>query len=130
MKTIKGMLILLAFFGAGTLANKWLHVPLPGNLLGMLLLTLGLCTGMVKLDWVESASNLLLRHMMLFFVPILVGVASYLKWIAGDPWPIVLSLVLGPLVVMLVSGRVVQWYLNRHKQKAEHRPLEGRALDA
>jgi holin-like protein len=129
MKTIKGVLILLAFFGMGTLANKWLHVPLPGNLLGMLLLTLALCTGLVKLEWVETASNLLIRHMMLFFVPILVGVTAYLKWIAGDPWPIVSSLVLGPLAVMLVSGRVVQWYLNRHKQKMEHHQLEGRMLD-
>lgn len=131
MKIVQGILILLAFYGVGTLASKWLHIPMPGNLLGMLLLALCLCMGWIRMDWVEQASAFLIRHMMLFFVPIIVGVASYMNWIAKDPWSILTALVLGPLVVMLVSGRVVQWYLNRSKQKAETSVnQEGRALDA
>lgn len=40
MKFVKGIVILLAFYGVGVAASKWLHIPLPGNLVGMLLLTL------------------------------------------------------------------------------------------
>ncbi|MED4907549.1 CidA/LrgA family protein [Brevibacillus centrosporus] len=131
MKLVSGILILLAFYGVGTLASKWLHIPMPGNLIGMLLLTLCLCMGWIRMDWVERASAFLVRHMMLFFVPIIVGVASYMSGIAKDPWTILLSLVLGPVIVMLVTGRVVQWYLSRHKRKEEPSVQhEGRALDA
>lgn len=131
MKIVRGILILLAFFGVGTLASKWLHIPLPGNLVGMLFLTLALCMGWIRMDWVEQASGFLVRHMMLFFVPIIVGVAAYLKLIAQDPWPILLSMLLGPAVVMVVTGRLVQWYLSRHKPKSQPAvQQEGRALDA
>ncbi|KKX55931.1 CidA/LrgA family protein [Brevibacillus borstelensis] len=133
MKTIKGIILLLAFYGIGTMASQWLHIPLPGNLLGMLLLTLALITGVVKLDWVEEASHLLIRHMMLFFVPILVGVAAYLQTVAQNPLPLILAMVLGPAFVMIVSGKVIQWYLDRKREKtAAPTPAEAerRSLDA
>lgn len=131
MKLIRGIVVLLVFYGVGMLASKWLHIPLPGNLLGMLLLTLGLCMGWIRMEWVEQASSFLVRHMMLFFVPIIVGVSSYMNLISEAPWPILLSLFMGPLLVMLVTGRLVQWYMNRQRQKAEPSvQQEGRALDA
>lgn len=131
MKLIRGIVVLLVFYGVGMLASEWLHIPLPGNLLGMLLLTLGLGMGWIRMEWVEQASSFLVRHMMLFFVPIIVGVSSYMGLISEAPWPILLSLFIGPLVVMLVTGRLVQWYMNRQRQKAEPSvQQEGRALDA
>ncbi|WP_312117363.1 CidA/LrgA family protein [Brevibacillus reuszeri] len=131
MKIVRGIVILLVFYGVGMAASKWLHIPLPGNLLGMLILTLGLCMGWIRMNWVEQASSFLVRHMMLFFVPIIVGVASYMNLISQDPWPILVALVVGPMLVMLVTGRVVQWYLKRYRQKKEPSvQQEGGAFDA
>ncbi|MGZ0052873.1 CidA/LrgA family protein [Brevibacillus gelatini] len=131
MKMVTGIGILLAFYGVGVLASEWLHIPLPGNLVGMLLLTIGLVTGWIRMEWVEKASMFLIRHMMLFFVPIIVGVATYLNLFAQAPWPIALSLIVGPLLVMLVTGRVVQSYLHRQQQKTEAAAVEERrTLDA
>lgn len=132
MKMVTGIGILLAFYGVGVLASKWLHIPLPGNLVGMLLLTLGLVTGWVRMEWVERASTFLVRHMMLFFVPIIVGVASYLNLFAQAPWLIALSMIVAPMLVMLVTGRVVQSYLRRQQQKKTQASVpEGRrTLDA
>lgn len=131
MKFVKGIVILLAFYGVGVAASKWLHIPLPGNLVGMLLLTLALCMGWVKMDWVEQAGSFLIRHMLLFFVPIIVGVASYLNVFTQNPLPIVLSMILGPLLVMLVTGVVVQGYLKRQQQKTDASvQQERRTLDA
>ncbi|MGG3884466.1 CidA/LrgA family protein [Brevibacillus panacihumi] len=131
MKIVNGILILLVFYGVGTLASKWLHIPLPGNLIGMLLLTLALYKGWIRMDWVEQASNLLIRHMLLFFVPIIAGVASYLGFFAEDPLPILLALISGPFLVMIVTGKVVQWYVNRQQNtKKPVLPQEGRSLNA
>jgi holin-like protein len=128
---MKGLLVLLAFFGAGTVVSKWLHIPLPGNLLGMLLLTACLCFGWVKMETVERVSSFLLRHMLLFFVPILVGAAQYFPLLLQNPWPILVSLVAGPLCVMSVSGVVTQRYLNRKKRTEQDRTTtEGEVLDA
>ncbi|MEJ8548028.1 CidA/LrgA family protein [Brevibacillus borstelensis] len=130
---MKGILLLLAFYGIGTMASKWLHIPLPGNLLGMLALTLALVTGIVKLEWVEKGSLLLLRHMMLFFVPILVGVTPFLQTIAENPLPLILAMVLGPALVMVASGKVIQWYLDRKREKTttpSQAEAERRSLDA
>lgn len=114
---MRGFIILLAFFASGTLLNKWLHIPLPGNLLGMLILTVCLVTGWIKMELVEQASSFLLRHMLLFFVPILVGVAQYFDLITKSLWPVLLSLFIGPPLVMLASGRIVQNDVNRRNRK-------------
>ncbi|WP_400164090.1 CidA/LrgA family protein [Brevibacillus sp. TJ4] len=131
MRYVSGILILLVFYAAGTLAHQWLHIPLPGSLLGMIMLALALVMGWIRMDWVERASSFLIRHMMLFFIPIIVGVSSYMNVVANDPLPILLSLVLGPFIVMLVTGRVVQWYVRREKSQANTElSQEGRSLDA
>ena len=43
----------------------------------MLLLTLAILTGVVKLEYVERASEVLLKHLGLFFVPPGVGLILY-----------------------------------------------------
>ncbi|USG63873.1 CidA/LrgA family protein [Brevibacillus ruminantium] len=132
METIKGIILLLAFYGIGIAAGKWLHIPLPGNIIGMLLLTLALVTGVVKMNWVDKASQLLIRHMMLFFVPIMIGVSSYLKILGEHPVALILAMVLGPAFVMVVTGRLIQWYLDRRRKEASTSSieLERRTMDA
>ena len=76
---IEGLLILLLCQLAGTLVADTLHLPIPGAVLGMLLL-LGL------LAWrrpaedapVMTASHHLLQHLPLLFVPAGVGVVAVL----------------------------------------------------
>jgi len=47
----------------------WLHLPLPANLVGMvLMLTLILCRAL-PLSWVRAGARWLLAEMLLFFVP-------------------------------------------------------------
>lgn len=55
------------------------HLPLalPANLVGMLLLSLLLGTGLVREPWVGSAAGLFNRHLAFFFVPIAVGLLAY-----------------------------------------------------
>ncbi|WP_307337828.1 CidA/LrgA family protein [Caldalkalibacillus uzonensis] len=43
----------------------------------MLLLFLALWSGMMKLEWVEQAADLHLKHMTLFFIPPIVGIVYF-----------------------------------------------------
>ncbi|OIJ21324.1 murein hydrolase regulator LrgA [Anaerobacillus alkalidiazotrophicus] len=53
------------------------NLPIPGNVLGMVLLFILLLTGVVSLKWVEEASSLLIKHLAFFFIPIAVGLMSF-----------------------------------------------------
>ncbi len=54
-----------------------LPLPLPSNLVGMLLLALLLLTGLVRESWLGQAAALFQRHLAFFFVPIAVGLMAY-----------------------------------------------------
>jgi len=101
---VLGMALLLLFQFAGEGLSTLLDLPIPGNVIGMVLLLLGLLTKVVKLDWVEAAADLMISHMALFFVPAGVGVMVYFGLIAREWLPIVVATVLSTFVVMAVTG--------------------------
>jgi len=101
---MRGLAILLFFNFAGVILHHWAYVPLPGSVLGLILFAAGLFSGIVKLQWVESTSHLLLRHMLLFFAPVVVG-AMALSGILRRQWPgITLALVGSLLIGMIATG--------------------------
>jgi holin-like protein len=109
---MKGLAILLAFNLLGVALHA-VGVPLPGNVLGLILFTLCLFLGVVKLTWVEESAEFLLRHMLLFFAPVIVGVIVYRERIAAE-WPAMTAGMVGSLlVVLLVTGWVATWLLRK-----------------
>jgi|GEM_PF-245282 len=111
-----GFLVIMLFYGLGIALNKWGHVPLPGNLIGLLLLAVCLIMGWIPLERVEKVSAFLLKHLMLFFVPILVGVIPFLPLLAKQPLPTLVALIFGPILVMYLSGNIVKHW-TAHKKK-------------
>lgn len=63
------------------------HLPVPGNVLGMLILFALLTTGVVKLEWIAGAADLLTKHLAFFFIPVAVGLMQWgdLLW-RTDHW--------------------------------------------
>ena len=66
----------------GEIISRGLSIPVPGNVIGMALLFLALVTGVVPLGSIKEASELLLSHMALFFIPAGVGVMVYFDLLA------------------------------------------------
>jgi holin-like protein len=64
-------------FHAGSALVWMTDVPLPGSLVGMLLLLALLRLGVVRTAHVEEAAALLLQHLNLFFVPLAVGLMAW-----------------------------------------------------
>jgi holin-like protein len=98
-----GLAILLFFNLLGLLLQR-LGVPLPANVIGLVLFTTCLFAGVVKLKWVESTAQFLLRHMLLFFAPVVVGVIAFESMMRREWLAITVGLVGSFLVVMLVTG--------------------------
>ncbi|GAA3404628.1 CidA/LrgA family protein [Paenibacillus hodogayensis] len=102
---MRGLAILLAFHFTGLLLHRLLHIPLPANVIGLILFVASLFAGWVKLEWVEECAQFLLRHMMLFFAPFIVGTIVFVRVIGANALGIGLSLLLGTLLVLLVTAK-------------------------
>jgi holin-like protein len=81
---VKNALTVAAQVAALALVNKVGHtvvqalrVPMPGNLVGMVLLLILLCTRAVRLEWIQAGATLLVRHLAFFFIPITVGLVAF-----------------------------------------------------
>ncbi|MEF2244304.1 CidA/LrgA family protein [Paenibacillus sp. IITD108] len=112
-----GFAILLLFYLIGYVLQAVLHIPLPANVIGLLLFTLALFLKIIRLDWVEEAGIFLIRHMMLLFAPIVVGTMVFFSFIGSHAVSIVVSLFLSTFGVLLVTGwSVSKWGKNKNKE--------------
>ncbi|MBS1805166.1 MAG: CidA/LrgA family protein [Acidobacteria bacterium] len=98
-----GTAVIVAIFLLGELLHR-VGIPVPGGVLGLLLLFVSLQTGLVKLKWVERAAGFLLRHMVLLFIPLTVGLMDMATLLSRQAWIICTSIVLSFLAVLLVTG--------------------------
>ena len=91
-----GLGLLLAFAALGEGAVQLLHLPIPGSVMGLVLLWLSLSLKVIRLDWIEAASDSLLGILGLLFVPATVGFVGYLS--AGAAWGLWLLVMLAGLL--------------------------------
>ena len=69
--------LLWLVFRCGTFLVAALHLSLPGNVAGMLLMFALLASGVVKPAWIETGAGFLLKHFAFFFIPISVGLMAF-----------------------------------------------------
>jgi holin-like protein len=109
-----GFALLLLFNLVGVVLSTYGHVPLPGNVIGLLLLLAALAAGIVKLHWIEETSHLLLRHMLLFFAPLVVGSLGLLRLFAGSFAAIAAVIVVSTLLTAWVTAAVANLFKTDH----------------
>ena len=71
------IVLLWLVFRCGAHLVGILHLALPGNVAGMLLMFALLLTGVVKPAQIEAGGGFLLRHFAFFFIPISVGLMAF-----------------------------------------------------
>ncbi|RUS45888.1 CidA/LrgA family holin-like protein [Cohnella sp. AR92] len=119
VKTLLATVAQVAFFvllakGADAVV-AWLHLPIPGTILGILILFALLELKVVKLDWIELGSKWLLAEMLLFFIPATVGIINYKSLVIHQGVAIALVILCSTFAVMLCSGLMGQWFAGKPK---------------
>lgn len=94
------------FIGCDYLVS-WLHLPLPANIVGMLLMLILIVTRILPLRWVKAGSNWLLAEMLLFFIPAVVAVVNYGDLLRVEGWRICAVIILSTLLVLASTALVV-----------------------
>jgi holin-like protein len=100
---VLGFTLIVGIFLSGDFLHR-IGVPIPGGVLGLLLFFVGLQTKLVKLKWVDRAAALLLRHMVLLFIPLTVGLMNVGNLVSRQIWAICISVVFSFVAVLLATG--------------------------
>ena len=105
---IRQCAILFGCLALGELIVYLTGIKLPSSIIGMLLLTLFLKLGWIKLHWVQGLSDFLVANLGFFFVPPGVALMLYFDVIAAEFWPIVTATIVSTALVLVVTGWVHQ----------------------
>lgn len=105
---VEAFALLLVFQLVGEVAAQGLHLPVPGPLIGMLLLFAALLLRGRLPDGLRDAANALLRHLMLLFIPAVTGVMMYFDRIEREALPFFAACLLGAAVTMTVTALVLR----------------------
>lgn len=119
MKLFREVLLVFGIAYIGDIISKTCHLPLPGSLIGMLILLLLLQFHVVRLAHVSTISNFLLGHLSFFFIPAGVALMAIFPMIQGI-WPLIIILcIITTMITMGVSGWSIQMFMKR-KESHEH----------
>jgi len=93
---------------AGSSFVRVAHLPVPGSVVGLLVLALLIETRILPLELVRSAAELLVRHLALLYVPAGVALLAWWGAVRHDLVAISVAALASLVGVLLVVGHVVQ----------------------
>lgn len=111
-------LVLLVFQFIGEAVTRLFDLPIPGPVIGMMLLFFTLIAFPRLLAKLEHAAMAMLQHLSLLFIPAGVGIMVSVSQI-GDHWfAIVVSMVVSTLLTMIVTALSFAYFQQRSSDSA------------
>ena len=103
--------VLLLFQLTGELLSNGFHLPVPGPVIGMLLLTLWYLIRQKEPDKpMTQLSQGLLGWLGLLFVPAGVGVVTQIQLLRTAWFPLLAALVLSTMATLLLTAGTMHWF--------------------
>jgi holin-like protein len=112
MDALRGLALLLIAQSAGELIARGSGVPLPGPVIGLLLMLLALRRPEVQ-RMAGAAAEVLLTHLSLLFVPVGVGVMTHVGLITQFGVRMLLVIVVSTWIGLAVTALVMRALLPR-----------------
>lgn len=117
MNLISGMAVILFCQFAGETFAALFLIPVPGTVIGMILLAAGLGSGLIRLRWVEKTADTLTGNLAFLFVPAGVGITAHFELLRRE-WPAILfAAVFSTLCVLSFTGLFNQYLSRRRARK-------------
>lgn len=119
--------ILLVFQTVGEVISYALRLPVPGPVIGMLLLFGWLVFDNRLLPTIQNTTSELLKHLSLLFVPAGVGIMVHANRIGSEWMPIVVALVISTWLAIVVTALVTRALM---RKPAPRQPGAAEAADS
>ncbi|HHX0186290.1 holin-like murein hydrolase modulator CidA [Staphylococcus aureus] len=110
-----GIIIVITYIG--TEIQKIFHLPLAGSIVGLFLFYLLLQFKIVPLTWGEDGANFLLKTMVFFFIPSVVGIMDVASEITLNYILFFAVIIIGTCIVALSSGYIAEKMSVKHKHR-------------
>lgn len=96
---------------------EWLHLGIPGSILGIAVVFVLLETKIIRLEWIELGANWLLAELLLFFIPAAVGIMKYFPMLETEGLQILAVVLFSTVIVMVSSGLTAGFISSRKERK-------------
>jgi holin-like protein len=117
MDALRGLALLLVLQAAGDGLAHAFRLPVPGPVVGMMLLIAALRVERLRTP-VRAIADLLLSHLSLLFVPVGVGVITHLDLLSRSGGPLLVAIVVSTWVGMAVTAVVLKRLLGADEREA------------
>lgn len=113
MKILRQFGFILGLSLLGDLIKKFFKLPLPGSVIGMIILFLLLYFKVVKVESLKEISSFLLDHLAFFFIPAGVGLMAYMGVLKENWLEIGGISLITTVLVFLITGSTIQFLRKR-----------------
>ena len=115
---LRGLALLLLFQVAGEGLTRGFALPIPGPVVGLVLLLPALQWARLRTP-IAAAADLLLAHLSLLFVPVGVGVITHLALVSRYGVQLLLVIVLSTWIGLAVTALVMRFLLQRDGESSD-----------
>ncbi len=113
-------IIIFALAYSGLLLEQIFKIPMPSTVIGMVIFFILLHFKVLELSKVEKVGNFLLANMMLFLLPGMVRVITYLGDLKSEFIKIIFLLIITTAITMAVTAKTVHYmilFLEKRKKQ-------------
>ena len=112
---LAALTVLLVYQLVGEVLVQLLHLPVPGPVIGMLLLFVTLLLRGEAPEALRNTANGLLSHLSLLFVPAGVGVMVHGARLAGEGLAILIAIVISTVLALAATALTVRALLREDR---------------
>lgn len=113
IKLILQLALIMLITFIGTEVQKLLHIPLAGSIVGLMLFFLLLQFKIVPESWINVGADFLLKTMVFFFIPSVVGIMDVASNITMNYILFFVVIIIGTCLVALSSGYIAEKMLEK-----------------
>ncbi len=118
MKYVMQFGLLCAFYYVGDCVARWSQWPIPGSVIGLLLLLLLLRTGVLPERHIAGAADFLIQIMPVLFLPITVGLLASYGLLSGHLLGFLAVTLVSTVAVFAAAGRTSQSIIRVGRRRA------------
>ena len=108
LRYLLGFFILFAIQYLCNWFIKLTHIVIPAPILGIVVLFILLQFDVIKKEWIKESCELILKYMPLLFVPLSVGIITYLGVIEKNLIPILINVIGTTTLTLLFTAMFVE----------------------
>lgn len=110
---------LFLFNFLGEFISSLFKLPLPGSIVGLLLLFLSLHYKLIPETYIKEGVGFLLAILPLFFIPATVGIIQYPEFLSAKGITLIVIVMISTFLTMIVAGRVSERYEEKMMGRVE-----------